>query len=91
MDGEGAFQHEGDAEGQEQAVERVQPIDAADKSALQEVAKRANNDRSYDQRQPVANAEVLIQAPGDESSDHEERAMSEVDDPKQAKDDRQPE
>ena len=88
---ERAFDDEREAEGEEQAVERVEAVEARQGEALDDDAEEADEERRQDERRPVADAEIGEQQVADEGAEHVERAVGEVDDAQQAEDDREAE
>jgi hypothetical protein len=94
---ERAFEHQRDAEGQQQPVEMVQVVEALEQRLLEQHAQPADDDRRQHQRHPEVDLELRAQQqrqlrepdPRQERGHHELRAMREVDDVEQAEDDRQ--
>ena len=82
-----ALDDQREPEGQQQAVEMVEPGDALEQRALDDGAERADDERREDQRAPIIDAGQLQQEIGDEGADHVERAVGEIDDVEHAEDD----
>ncbi len=88
---EEAFDDQRQAEREEQPVEVVQLVEPFQHAALEEDAKRSDQQRRKQQRPPVVDAEVRHPDPGQERAHHVLGAVGEVDDVEKAEDNRQPE
>ncbi len=88
---EDALDDEGETEGQQQAIERVETAQAADQQAVDDDAGEADEDGGEQQRLPIADAKIVQQHPGDEGAHHILRAMGEIDDVEHPEDERQAE
>jgi hypothetical protein len=88
---EHAFEDQRQAEGEEQAVQRVEPVQALEHQALDDDAEDADDQRREDQRPPVVHAPGVQHDPGGEGADHVQRAVREVHDVEQAEDHREAE
>ena len=82
---------QGEAEGQQQAVEVVELVEPLEHRPLEHDAEQPDHERRQEQRPPVAEPGVLQQELGDEGAHHVLGAVGEVDDVEQAEDDREPE
>ena len=80
---------EGEAECQQQAVERIAPIKAADQHALDDDADDCGQDRR--QHQGAPKADIGDHGEGEIAADRQEAAMGEIDHPGQIEDERQAE
>ena len=78
---------EGEAEGEQQAVERIAPVHAADQQALDGKTDERREERRDEQRAPEA--EIGPQRVGEIAADDQEPAVREVDDARQVEDERQ--
>ena len=87
---EHAFEDQRQAESQQQAVQRIEPVQPLEKSALDDHAQHAHDERRQDQRDPVVDAELVQHDPGGEGAQHVQRAVREVHDVQQAEDHGQP-
>ena len=88
-DARAVLEHESQAEGQQQAVERIASVDPADQQALDEKAEKRGQQRRHDQRAPEA--EIGHQRIGEIGADRQEAAMGEIDHAGQVEDERQAE
>ena len=88
---EHALDDQGQAEGEQQAVEVVEVVEALEHRALEDDAEHAHHERREEQRPPVAEPDLLQQEVGHEGAHHVLGAVGEVDDVEQPEDDRQPE
>jgi len=79
------------AEGQQQAVQMVELVQARQHRALDQHAGGPHQQRRDHERPPVAQPQPVQQQIGAERSHHVLRAVREVDDVQQAEDHRQPE
>src|SRR5690606_10211132 len=87
---EQAFDEQCQAKGEQQAVERIELVEAAQQQAFEDDAEQAHDHGGHEQHDPVVQPQVLQAHPGDEGPQHVERAVGEVDDVEQAEDDGQP-
>ena len=78
------------AEGKEQAVERVEAGEPLEEQALDDRPDRADNQRREDKGEPIIEARILEQEISGEGPHHIERAVGEIDDREHAENDRQP-
>ena len=85
-----AFEHQHQAEGEQQAVDRVQAVQAAQQPAFEHTAERTHDERHQHDGGPVAPAQVELQHPRAERPHHEESAVREIDDAQQPENDREP-
>ena len=81
--------HESEAEGQQQAVERVASIERTDQHALDDKADDGGQGRRNQERAPEA--DIGGDGIGDVAADDEKAAMGEIDDVAQIEDQRQAE
>ena len=81
--------HEGETEGQQQAVERIAAVERADQHALDGEADHGGQRRRQQQRAPEA--DIGRERVGDVAADDEEAAMGEIDDVAEVEDQREPE
>src|SRR5690606_12269600 len=79
------------AEGQQQAVEVIEMIEAGEKHPLQHNPEGTDDQRREDQRPPVADPEILQQHPGDKGAHHVKCAMREIDDVEKTENNGEPE
>src|SRR5581483_8137927 len=79
---------EGKAEGEQQAIERIAPIDAADQQAFNEPADDRGQKRRDNERAPKT--EIRRQRVGKIAADHQKSAMREVNDAGKVENKRQP-
>ena len=75
------------AEGEQQAVERIEPRQALEEQPLDDGADGADQERRQDERPPVVEAGDLEQEIGGESAHHVEGAVGEIDDRQHAEND----
>ena len=80
--------HEGETEGQQQAVERIAAIKPADQHPLDHDADEGHKERRRHQRAPEA--QIGNERVGEITADGEKAAMGEIDDAGQVEDQRQP-
>ena len=86
-----AFDDERQAEGQQQTVQRIEPVQMAQEQPLDDDAEQADRQRREHQRGPVVDAEQLQPEQRGERAERVEGAVGEIDDAHQAEDHRQPE
>ena len=82
---------EREAEGEKQAVERIEAGEPLEEQALDDRPDRADDQRREDEGEPIIEARVLKQEISGEGPHHVERAVGEIDDRQHAEDDREPE
>ena len=83
---EHAFDHQREAEREQQTVEVIELVDPAQHRALDDHTEHADDQRSKNQHHPVVDAEVVHGHPGEQRPKHEQRAVREVDHVEQAED-----
>src|SRR5690606_19635555 len=83
---ERTLDHEREAEGKEQAIERIEIIKPRQRYALDNCATKPNDKRGEDQRWPIADAEPAQQEIASKGTQHILRAMGKVDDAQKSED-----
>ena len=83
---EHALDDQREAEGQQQAVELIEPRQPSQHGPFEDHAENADHDRREEQRPPIVDAEHVEQEIGAERAHHIERAMGEIDDVEHAED-----
>ena len=86
-----AFDHQRDAEGQQQPVHRVEPVTAPQHEHFHQHAEDGHQQGRDDQRHPVVQPEAVEHVPGQKGAQHVQHAMREVHDVQHAEDHRQAE
>lgn len=84
---EGAFDGERQAEGEEEAVERIERIEPSQHRAFDNGADEADEKGRENERRPIADAQIGEQQPGHEGAEHILRTVGEVDDAQEPEDD----
>ncbi len=88
---ERAFDDERQPEGQQQAVEVVEPVEPLQEQPLDRDAGGTDQDRRQHQGGPIADVEIVEQQECREGAHHVLGAVGEIDDVQHAENDREPE